>query len=164
MCEVARRAGVGQATLYRNFPDRGALVAQLLDEEMDVTEQLAGEHADDPDAFFVLLRHVVEAVARFQGISELAIGATRLDADVKRVRKRLAGLIRGPLRDAKDAGRLDGEVTLDDVFLVVQMVKGAVAEADGAAAREAAARRALALVLPGLMPSAAQPGTARRRR
>ena len=33
MCEVARRAGVGQATLYRNFPDRGDLAAALLLEE-----------------------------------------------------------------------------------------------------------------------------------
>jgi AcrR family transcriptional regulator len=31
-CEVARKAGVGQATLYRNFPDHRDLVAALLDE------------------------------------------------------------------------------------------------------------------------------------
>ena len=30
MYEIARRAGVGQATLYRNFPDRRNLAASLL--------------------------------------------------------------------------------------------------------------------------------------
>ena len=65
MYEVARRAGVGQATLYRNFPDRRDLAAALLLEEMEHTEQLAAEHAGDPDAFFVLVRSVVETIARF---------------------------------------------------------------------------------------------------
>src|SRR5436305_13281603 len=69
--EVARRAGVGQATLYRNFPDRRNLAAALLAEHMEQTEQLAAAHADDPDAFFVLLRNVVEIMARFHAVGEL---------------------------------------------------------------------------------------------
>ena len=72
MYEVARRAGVGQATLYRNFPDRRNLAAALLAEHMEQTEQLAAAHADDPDAFFVLLRNVVEIMARFHAVGELA--------------------------------------------------------------------------------------------
>ena len=65
MYEVARRAGVGQATLYRHFPDRRDLAAAVLVEEMESTEQLAVEHAGDPDAFFLLLRDVVETMACF---------------------------------------------------------------------------------------------------
>src|ERR1700690_1534755 len=56
MCEVARRAGVGQATLYRNFPDRTALAAELLGEHVERIARLATDCAGDPDAFFVLLR------------------------------------------------------------------------------------------------------------
>src|SRR5579862_422352 len=52
MYEVARRAGVGQATLYRNFPDRRDLAAALLLDEIEHTERLAADHAGDPDAFF----------------------------------------------------------------------------------------------------------------
>jgi AcrR family transcriptional regulator len=44
MCEVARRAGVGQGTLYRNFPDRGALVAEILGEH--VSKQLTRRGQD----------------------------------------------------------------------------------------------------------------------
>jgi len=46
MYEVARRAKVGQATLYRNFPDRRNLAAALLAEHMEQTEQLAAAHGD----------------------------------------------------------------------------------------------------------------------
>src|ERR1700745_2083307 len=72
MYEVARRAGVGQATLYRNFPDRRDLAAALLLEEMERTEQLAAEHAGDPDAFFVLLRNLVGTLARVHTLGERA--------------------------------------------------------------------------------------------
>ena len=57
MSPVAKRAGVGQATLYRNFPSRSALAAEILDEHFERISALAAEHEGDPDAFFVLLRH-----------------------------------------------------------------------------------------------------------
>lgn len=153
MYEVARRAGVGQATLYRNFPDRRNLAASLLVEHMEQTEQLASEHVDDPDAFFVLLRNVVETMARFHALGELARQDACLGSELERRRQRLAELMRDPLHRAKAAGRLRRDVTIDDVFLVVLMIKGAVEAGDGPAARAAVASRGLALVLDGLAAS-----------
>lgn len=153
MYEVARRAGVGQATLYRNFPDRRNLAAALLVEHMEQLEQLASEHADDPDAFFVMLRNVIETVARFHAVSELAREDACLGSELVRRRQRLAELMKEPLRAAKAAGTLRRDLTIEDVFLVVLMIKGAVEAADGPAARAAAASRGLALVLDGLSPS-----------
>lgn len=153
MYEVARRAGVGQATLYRNFPDRRDLAAALLLEEMEQTEHLAREHADDPDAFFVLLRNVVDAIARFHALGELAREDACLGSKLDARRRRLRELLTEPLRTAKAAGTVRCDVTIDDVFLVVLMVRGAIDGADGAAGRAAAASRALALLLEGLTPS-----------
>src|SRR3954447_24387699 len=64
--EVARRAGVGNATLYRHFPTRGdLLVAVYADEIAELCrrgEQLRG--AGDPlDALFAWLEEFVEHVA-----------------------------------------------------------------------------------------------------
>src|ERR1700755_32085 len=46
MAEIARRAGVGMATLYRNFPGRRELLEALFDEDVsavcDAAEHLAG--------------------------------------------------------------------------------------------------------------------------
>ena len=44
-----------------------------------------------------------------------------------------------PLRTAKAAGTLRRDLTIDDVFLMVSMLKGAVDRADGRAARAVAA-------------------------
>jgi AcrR family transcriptional regulator len=145
MYEVARRAGVGQATLYRNFPDRRDLAAALLAEQVERQELVAGEHAGDPDAFFVLLRSFAENLARFHLLGDLA----RLEPH----RRRVAELMRTPLRDAKAAGALRRDLTIDDVFLLLSMVRGAVERADGPADRAASAGRALALVVDGMAPS-----------
>jgi AcrR family transcriptional regulator len=153
MYEVARRAGVGQATLYRNFPDRRDLAAALLLEEMEQTEHLAGEHAGDPDAFFVLLRNIVNTIARFHALGELAREDTCLGSELQLRRRRLRELLAEPLRAAKAAGTVRCDVTMDDVFLLVLMVRGAIDGADGPSGRAAAASRALALVLDGLTPS-----------
>jgi AcrR family transcriptional regulator len=156
MCEVAKRAGVGQATLYRNFPDRSSLAAALLAEHMERTEQLAAEHVGDPDAFFLLLRQIVDRIAQFHGLSQLAREDECVGSEMNRRRRRLAELLQETLRSAKAAGTLRCDVTIDDVFLVILMVKGAIEGADGPAARATAATRALALALDGLTPSSAR--------
>src|SRR5271167_3553500 len=47
MAEISRRAGVGMATLYRNFPDRRELLEALYTDEVDAiceaTETVVGE-------------------------------------------------------------------------------------------------------------------------
>jgi AcrR family transcriptional regulator len=152
MCEVARRAGVGQATLYRNFPDHRSLAAALLAEQMDRLERLAAEHAGDPGAFFVLLRSLVEAIGRFDAFGQLAREGACAGSGLDLCRRRLAELMMDPLRAAKAAGALRRDLTIDDVFLVLSMVRGATKGADGPAARAGAASRVLALALEGMAP------------
>ncbi|GLV83883.1 TetR family transcriptional regulator [Streptomyces lavendulae subsp. lavendulae] len=55
--EIARRAGVGNATLYRHFPDRSALVHHVVLYVMDrVTAQAEDSLAEEADAFAALCR------------------------------------------------------------------------------------------------------------
>jgi AcrR family transcriptional regulator len=155
MCEVARRAGVGQATLYRNFPDRRSLAAAILAEHMERIEQIAAEHAGDPDAVFVVLRSILDSMARFYSLGELAREDACLGSERERSRRRLAELMNEPLRQAKAIGTVRCPVTIADLLLVVAMVRGAMEDADGPAARAAAGSRALTLLLEGLTPERA---------
>jgi AcrR family transcriptional regulator len=62
--EIARRAGVGNATLYRHFPDRAALVHHVVLYVMDrVTAQAEDSLAEEPDAFAALCRFTHAAAA-----------------------------------------------------------------------------------------------------
>ncbi len=152
MCEIARRAGVGQATLYRNFPDRNALVAEILGEHVDRMARLAAECADDPNAFFVLLRRLVEGVVDLYALGELARQDTNVDSQIELARQRIGEFIKQPLNEAKAAGTLRRDASIEDVFLVLAMVRGAMVRATSAAARAAAAHRVLTLALDGLVP------------
>jgi AcrR family transcriptional regulator len=156
MCEVARRAGVGQATLYRNFPDRSALAAEVLSEQIERISQLAADHSGDPDAFFVLLRALVEAMVHIYALSELARADACVGSRLEHERQRIAELLKRPLRDAKAAGTLRRDTSVDDVFLVLLMARGAMERAPGAAARAAAVSRVLTLALDGLVPPSAR--------
>jgi hypothetical protein len=89
-------------------------------------------------------------MASSHALGELAREDDCLGSVLERWRQRLAELLKEPLRAAKAAGTVRRDLTLDDVFLVVSMIKGAVTRADGAAARAAAASRGLALVLDGI--------------
>jgi AcrR family transcriptional regulator len=153
MCEVARCAGVGQATLYRNFPDRTALAAEILGEHVDRLARLAGECEGDPGAFFVLLRRLVESVVDLYAIGELAREDACVDSQLERDRQRVAKIMKRPLKDAKAAGALRHDVSLDDVLLILLMARGALARADGARGRAAAANRVLTLALEGIVSS-----------
>jgi len=76
--DIARRADVGLATLYRHFPTREALLEALLRTGFDDLTAQAGEleasRAPD-EALVVWLREFVACAARYQGVVTLMVAA-----------------------------------------------------------------------------------------
>jgi AcrR family transcriptional regulator len=147
MCQVARRAGVGQGTLYRHFPNRSALAAEILDEHVARIEALAAVEAGNPDAFVVLLRSLFDAMVDLYGVAVLARNDAETDFHLKRNRERIGELLERPLRDAKAAGTLRPDLTVADVFLIFAMARGAMEGLPDRAARSAVAHRVQELLL-----------------
>jgi AcrR family transcriptional regulator len=76
--DIARRAGVGLGTLYRHFPDRGALLEALLRESFDeLTEQaVALERSKSAeDAFLIWVRDCVAFTHAYRGVTEMMMHA-----------------------------------------------------------------------------------------
>src|SRR3954452_7087346 len=58
MAEISRRAGVGMATLYRNFPGRRELLEALYTEEVNaICEEASTLDADTPGAMLIAWLH-----------------------------------------------------------------------------------------------------------
>ncbi|GIF64827.1 TetR family transcriptional regulator [Asanoa ishikariensis] len=112
--EVARRAGVGQGTLYRQFPTREHLFAAIMSESIDLLDRTAREllTAPDPwDALVQWLRLYDESAARYRGMtrvvaegiaddsSPVAVACTPMRASFGDLfdRARAAGLVRPDL-------------------------------------------------------------------
>ncbi|WP_329281666.1 helix-turn-helix domain-containing protein [Streptomyces sp. NBC_01451] len=165
LSEVARRAGVGQGTLYRNFPDRADLAAAVMAEEVERVERLAAEHAEDQSAFFVVLRDLVERMVRSHALRDLARRDPVVGPAAAAAKERFAEIVKGPLREAKAAGLLRRDLTVDDVFLLASMIKGALDGVEDPVVRATAATRALTLALEGAAPTRPpfeRPGAGRR--
>lgn len=147
---IARRAGVGRATLYRNFPDRFALAAAIFEGNLDTLEALAEAEKDAPDALLRLLTAMVEqqieAHALFPALFQGA-RAPHLEDLERRVRR----LVTGPLRRARAAGLVREDLALGDVVAALTMVAGVVAGDASIASRRRRARRALDLLLHGIV-------------
>ncbi|MFE6888350.1 TetR/AcrR family transcriptional regulator [Streptomyces sp. NPDC057694] len=113
---VARRAGVGQGSLYRHFADRMALASAVLGENVRQIEQAAIE----PGA---TLKSVLGVVTWHVTRSTAFVDLLRVrgdDGQGRELSERVRTVLAGCLADRN-------ELTVDDLMLAVAMVSGAVA-------------------------------------
>ncbi|MER6352222.1 helix-turn-helix domain-containing protein [Streptomyces sp. NPDC001634] len=154
--EIARRAGVGNATLYRHFPSRAALVDEVFRDALTETTA-AGERARTAEDAWTGLTEYLEVVfaglAGDRGTNDLMTtglkGVTSLEAIHAHNRETVGGL----LRRAQQQGTIRPEVTTEDLLFALAALGRAVPALTMAAPD--AWRRPLALLLDGLRARAA---------
>lgn len=148
--EIARRAGVGNATLYRRFPHRRDLIAEVFAGQMTEYVQLSEIALLEPDpwpAFAGYLRRIFEMQATDRGLSELLVTNAFDDddrlAELRRAAQRGASEV---IRRAQAAGVLRADFTRQDISLLMRANAGVVARTGSPDAW----RRQLDLLLDGL--------------
>ncbi len=147
--EIANRAGVGQATVYRHFDDRQALLAELAIEDMGRLEERVDAEPLGPDSLEVLLRELTEGQVRSQGLIA-AIRAGEVDEGrVRELAERARALFQPRLEVALEAGSVRPDLTMEDLMVMLAMISGALTRRDPTD-RADAARRAFEMVIDGL--------------
>lgn len=122
--DIARRAGVGIGTLYRNFPTRADLVQAVYVDEVEALSRSADELADlEPwEALSAWLHRFVGYVATKQALSDELFAVAERDAAVFAGSRAMLNAAGEPLlRRAQDAGVVRPDVTIEEV---VRMVAG----------------------------------------
>ncbi|GGO21664.1 TetR/AcrR family transcriptional regulator [Micromonospora parathelypteridis] len=127
MREVARRAGVAPATLYRRFPTKEMLVTEAFAEQMYACRAVVDEGLADLDpwhGFCLVIEKMCELHARDRGFTAALISTfpNAVDFDARRAYALKA--IDELARRAKEAGRLRPDFVLDDVILVLMANSG----------------------------------------
>ena len=120
--EIARRAGVGNATVYRNFPDRDALVREVVCSVMDRTSEAAEVAlAETGDAFEALERFVhISADERISALCPMVQSTfDQNHPDLEASRERIEELIERLMDRAKAAGQLRTDVGVGDLMVMV---------------------------------------------
>ncbi|MFE9647141.1 TetR/AcrR family transcriptional regulator [Streptomyces sp. NPDC006365] len=161
--EIARRAGVGNATVYRNFPDRDALVREIVCSVTDrVAEQAEQMLATSGDAFEALSRFVhASADERVSALCPMMSDAfDRQHPDLVAARERMEQLVEKLMERAKEAGQLRPDVGVGDLMISVVQLSRPPAGA-GCMAHDRFVHRHLQLFLDGMRAPARSelPGT-----
>ncbi|MDX2546756.1 TetR/AcrR family transcriptional regulator [Streptomyces sp. WI04-05B] len=123
--EIARRAGVGNATVYRNFPDREALVREVVCSVMDRTAEAAERAlAETGDAFEALSRFVhATADERISALCPMMSNTfDQSHPDLEAARERVEELTAEIMARAMAAGQLRTDVGVGDVMVVVSQL------------------------------------------
>jgi AcrR family transcriptional regulator len=119
MAEISRRAGVGMATLYRNFPGRQELLEALYTDEVNaVCEAAAAVDAETPGAALVAWLHRFSAftTSKRHIASELLKQTDRSDPLFENNRTRVIAAGRPLLAAAQHAREVRDELTLEQIL------------------------------------------------
>jgi AcrR family transcriptional regulator len=144
--DIARRAGVGIATLYRHFPTRGDLIEAVYLEEVEALCRSADDQGDaEPWAALVgWLGRFVAYVATKQALAEELFAANHEAEIFTGCRVALYGAGEPLLLRAQEAGAVRRDVSIDELLPMV----GGIAKIQTTDA--AAVDRILSVALDGL--------------
>jgi AcrR family transcriptional regulator len=157
--EVARRAGVSIATLYRHFPTRQALLEALLGDAFDTLRGRAGELLAAPDpgqALVTWIKELARAAARYDGVPASIMDA--LNDPGSALHASCAGLGAAAsdlLARAQRSGQLRADLTPGELLATVGAMAWAARQAPLA---DEAGDRFLDLLIEGLAARSVEPG------
>lgn len=144
---VARAAGINRTTLYRRWPNKAALLAEVLESEIGRFEQLALPAELEP-ALDLVLSGLADNLGRSEG-KALARAFTAPEPELRELaevaRHRALARLRQPFETARATGEIGPDVDID--MLVHMLFSGAVLWTLERDLDPSARERLLALVL-----------------
>ncbi|MEU6968668.1 helix-turn-helix domain-containing protein [Kitasatospora aureofaciens] len=156
--QIAKEAGVGNATLYRNFPTREALVAEVFADAGAGLAAAGQEALAAEDAWTGLERYferIFELVAADRGINDLATRAIPTVPGMTEISRGHAATVGALIARAQEQGSMRRDVvTMDLLFLLGPLCRALPAATE---LRPDLWRRYLALLLDGFRARATHP-------
>ncbi|MBW1604266.1 TetR/AcrR family transcriptional regulator [Streptomyces sp. JJ66] len=156
--EIARRAGVGNATLYRHFPNRAALVEAVFGEMLSETRRSGEEARTSADAWTGLtgyLEGIFTGLAADRGANDLMTTGIEGITSLQELHTHHRETVRLLIARAQEEGALREDVVAEDLLFTLAAL-GRVVPAS-ASVVPGSWRRYLALLLDGLRAEAARP-------
>ena len=155
LAQVACRAGVGTATLYRHFPNRQALALAVCEASFDTDiEPLLAKFQDSDTARAELLDVAEGLIAALHRQWGLLSSLDNLTEIITRLLSRSDDSFATMIKRAQAAGQLRRDITARDIPPILAMLVTALTAVD---LDRTAQRRYLSLLLDGLNPEHATP-------
>ena len=116
---IARRAGVGIATLYRHFPERSALETAVAVDVMARTPEATATPAEESDAFAALRRYMHRALDVCAPAVMPLLDEIRSEPEVKALLDATVAAQSELIADAQQQGSLRAGVDFADIGLAL---------------------------------------------
>ncbi|KAA9380699.1 TetR/AcrR family transcriptional regulator [Microbispora cellulosiformans] len=123
--EIARRAGLGVATVYRHFPSRQDLVRAVLAEQVTACRAQMRAALDDPDPWRALrgtVRRFAEHQVRLRGLNEALHGSHPAGAAFAGQRRAQARGLEQLVERARSAGGVRPGLSVEDVRIGLRAI------------------------------------------
>jgi AcrR family transcriptional regulator len=127
--DVARLAGIGKGTLYRNFPDRDTLLATIAyDTFRQLADLASGIRETEDDAWIALCRYLREWSALRLGVLYDALcdrlpAMVKADSELRAARAQWLGILEQMVSTAQAAGHLRPDVRAGDIALFMNILQ-----------------------------------------
>jgi len=155
--EIAHRAGVGEATLFRRFPTKDDLIDAIIETRMDELAALADAAAEAPDPAAALERFMQDLVKQFsrdQGFFEAAGERCMNDPRFQPQRERGMEAVGRLLKRAQEAGAVRTDLSPSDISFLAGSAMYAL-EVSKPGLRDDLWKRYLRVILDGMKPEGA---------
>ena len=150
--EVADRAGVGIATVFRHFATKDALIEATLVRQFDRLNEQASRLAGGPDPGRTvrdLIVALIETSSTKLALISLVSESGQLPLAVQTATSQVQATISGILARAKNEGAVAGDVTVEEFFV---LVRGLAQAAATMPATPVTLDRAIEIICRGLAP------------
>ncbi len=161
--EIARRAGVGNATLYRHFPSREKLCEAVFAEAGELLEEIWDRVMRIEDPWRAIVAYYEEACGFFatdRGLADLMVQGMPSSPVLNQLREQADWRLRALLERAQRAGVVRADIDVTDAILVMCALQRVIPAVESVSPD--AWRRHLAITIDGLRPhpGARLPGAA----
>lgn len=116
---IAKRAGVGQGSLYRHFPTRASLALAAFDDGLKELEGLVARGGSLAEVLAMVVDQAVDSVAFLDLMMPLAH-----DPSVASLEPRIRGIVAATIEEGRAAGTVPADYTVDEVLLALRMISG----------------------------------------
>jgi AcrR family transcriptional regulator len=151
--DIARAAGVGVGTVYRRFPDKETLIAELFRDRIDALVAVAEKACTAADPWLGLVSYLefaAESMADDTGLRQLMMYASYGREQVAYASERMRPVIGRLVERAQAAGELRADFRPTDIKIIVFMVASAAEYA--CQVQPELWRRYLTLIIDGMRP------------
>ena len=116
---IAKRAGVGQGSLYRHFPTRASLALAAFDDGLSEIEALVASGGTLAEVLAMVTHQAMASVAFLEIMVPLAH-----EPSVSSLETRIRAIVDATIEEGLASGTVPPHYTADDTLLAIRMVSG----------------------------------------